>query len=101
MNTLDCGTILVDDYAHHPAEVNATLSSAKKGWDNRIISIFQPHLYSRTRDFYNDFADAFTQADIAIFTDIYPAREAQIDGVKKRIKVCTSCIRAGKIVKAI
>ena len=85
VNTLDCGTILVDDYAHHPAEVNATLSSAKKGWDNRIISIFQPHLYSRTRDFYNDFADAFTQADIAIFTDIYPARETPIDGVSTEL----------------
>lgn len=82
---LNCGTTLVDDYAHHPAEVTATLSSAKKGWDNRVISIFQPHLFSRTRDFYKDFADAFTQSDIAIFTDIYPARENPIEGVNTEL----------------
>ena len=85
VESLDCGTILVDDYAHHPAEVSATLASAKKGWENRIVSIFQPHLYSRTRDFYKDFADAFTQSDIAIFTDIYPAREKPIDGVNTEL----------------
>ncbi len=79
------GTILVDDYAHHPAEVRATLSSIKNGWDNRLISIFQPHLYSRTRDFYKDFANAFTQSDIAIFTDIYPAREKPINGVSTKL----------------
>jgi len=79
------GTILVDDYAHHPAEVRATLSSIKNGWDNRLISIFQPHLFSRTRDFYKDFANAFTQSDIAIFTDIYPAREKPINGVSTKL----------------
>ncbi|MAJ44776.1 MAG: UDP-N-acetylmuramate--L-alanine ligase [Candidatus Marinimicrobia bacterium] len=85
IDELSCGTILIDDYAHHPTEVAATLSSAKKGWDNRIISIFQPHLYSRTRDFYKDFADAFIQSDIAIFTDIYPAREKRIEGVNTEL----------------
>ena len=82
---LNCGTILVDDYAHHPVEVKATLSSAKQGWDSRILSIFQPHLYSRTRDFYKDFANAFLLSDIAIFTDIYPAREKFIEGVNTQL----------------
>ena len=85
VKSLDNGTILVDDYAHHPAEVNATLSSARNGWKNRIISIFQPHLYSRTRDFYKDFANAFTQSDVAIFTDIFPAREKPINGVSTKL----------------
>jgi UDP-N-acetylmuramate--alanine ligase len=85
IDQLDDGTILIDDYAHHPAEVRATLSSIKNGWKNRLISIFQPHLFSRTRDFYKEFANAFTQSDIAIFTDIYPAREKPIEGVNSQL----------------
>ena len=76
------GVQFIDDYAHHPSELTATLEGARLGWPTaRIIAVFQPHLYSRTRDFANDFADALQLADIAILTDIYPARERPIPGV--------------------
>ena len=70
--------MVVDDYAHHPTELNATIKAAKKGWNRRVVAIFQPHLFSRTRDFYKEFADALKEADFAIITDIYPAREKPI-----------------------
>ena len=77
--------LIVDDYAHHPSEVSATLDAAKSGWDRRIISIFQPHLFSRTRDFYKEFATAFLKTDILIITDIFPAREVPIPGVSSEL----------------
>ncbi len=73
--------IVVDDYAHHPTEVRATLKSAKTGWANKIIVAFQPHLYTRTRDFYKEFAKALAIADICIVCDVYPAREEPITGI--------------------
>ena len=73
--------MVIDDYAHHPTEVLATLQAAKSGWSRRIIAVFQPHLYSRTRDFHQDFAKAFLDSDVLIVTDIYPAREESIPGV--------------------
>ncbi|MEE9289024.1 MAG: UDP-N-acetylmuramate--L-alanine ligase [Bacteroidota bacterium] len=75
------GIVLYDDYAHHPTEVKATLSGVKSGWRNRIVCVFQPHLYSRTRDFYEDFGKAFFHADVLVITDVYPAREEPIQGV--------------------
>ncbi|MEE9190098.1 MAG: UDP-N-acetylmuramate--L-alanine ligase [Candidatus Neomarinimicrobiota bacterium] len=75
------GVIIVDDYAHHPTEVQATIKAAKRGWNRRLITVFQPHLYTRTRDFYQDFANAFTESDILIVTEIYPAREEKIPGI--------------------
>ena len=83
--TTDNNIMIVDDYAHHPSEVSATLKAAKTGWNNRIIAIFQPHLFTRTRDFYHDFAEAFLQADILIVTDIYEAREKPIPGITAQI----------------
>ena len=83
--TTDKNIMIVDDYAHHPSEVSATLKAAKTGWNNRIIAIFQPHLFTRTRDFYHDFAEAFLQADILIVTDIYEAREKPIRGITAQI----------------
>jgi len=77
--------LVVDDYAHHPTEIKASLEGARKGFENRIIAVFQPHLYSRTRDFCQDFAQSFFNADILIVTDIYPARESPIQGVSGRI----------------
>lgn len=77
--------LVVDDYAHHPTEIKATLSGARKGFKNRIIAVFQPHLYSRTRDFCQDFAQSFFDADILIVTDIYPAREKPIKGISGEI----------------
>jgi UDP-N-acetylmuramate--alanine ligase len=73
--------MVVDDYAHHPTEVTATLQAAREGWDLRIVSVFQPHLYTRTQVFYKEFAQAFSASDILIVTDVYPAREEPINGV--------------------
>ncbi len=77
------GTVLVvDDYAHHPTEVEATLVAAARGWpDRRIVAVFQPHLYSRTRDLAEEFARAFYDADVLVLTDVFPARETPIEGV--------------------
>jgi UDP-N-acetylmuramate--alanine ligase len=75
------GISVYDDYAHHPTECRATLSGVKSGWRRRVICVFQPHLYSRTRDFYEDFGKAFLLSDVLVVTDIYPAREEPIQGV--------------------
>jgi UDP-N-acetylmuramate--alanine ligase len=75
------GIAVYDDYAHHPTECRATLSGAKNGWRRRVVCVFQPHLYSRTRDFYEDFGKAFLLSDVLVVTDIYPAREEPIQGV--------------------
>ena len=77
--------LVVDDYAHHPTEVEATLQSARSGWDRRIVAVFQPHLFTRTKQFYREFADALQNADVAIVTDIYPAREQKIAGVTSKL----------------
>ena len=81
------GVDIIDDYAHHPSEVNATINAAKLGWNKRIISIFQPHLFTRTRDFYKEFAESFIKSDIVIITDIYPARENPIKGITSKLIV--------------
>jgi len=75
------GIMVVDDYAHHPAEIEATLSAARSGFERRVITVFQPHLYSRTRDFCTEFARALGMSDVLVVTDIYPAREAPMEGV--------------------
>ncbi|MGE5401044.1 MAG: UDP-N-acetylmuramate--L-alanine ligase [Ignavibacteriales bacterium] len=73
--------LVIDDYAHHPTEVNATLSGVRNGWDRRLVAVFQPHLYSRTKDFASEFGRSFLNSDIFVCTDIYPAREMPIEGV--------------------
>lgn len=75
------GITVYDDYAHHPTECKATLTGAKEGWRRRIVCVFQPHLYTRTRDFYDEFGKAFLLADVLLVTDVYPAREEPIQGV--------------------
>lgn len=78
--------LLLDDYAHHPTEVVATLEAAGQGFPNRrIVAVFQPHLYSRTRDFLDDFARAFFNADVLVLTDIYGAREQPIEGINGKM----------------
>ena len=77
--------LIVDDYAHHPTEVEATLESARSGWNRRIVAVFQPHLFSRTKEFFKEFAQALLTADIVIITDIYPAREQPIAGVTSKL----------------
>ncbi|HSW55890.1 MAG TPA: UDP-N-acetylmuramate--L-alanine ligase [Ignavibacteriaceae bacterium] len=73
--------LVLDDYAHHPTESSATLAGIRAAWDRRLVVVFQPHLYSRTKDFYQDFGRSFLNSDVFICTDIYPAREKPIDGV--------------------
>ncbi|MBI4535485.1 MAG: UDP-N-acetylmuramate--L-alanine ligase [Ignavibacteriae bacterium] len=75
------GMMVVDDYAHHPTEIKATLGGVKAGWRRRVVCVFQPHLYSRTRDFYEEFGRAFFNADVLVLTDVYPAREEPIQGI--------------------
>ena len=72
---------MVDDYAHHPTEIKATLKAAREGYNRRILAVFQPHLFTRTRDFCSDFGRSFFDADILVVTDIFPAREEPIPGV--------------------
>lgn len=86
--------IVIDDYAHHPTEIEATLQAARAGWDKRIICIFQPHTYSRTQEFYKEFAKSFDEADILILTDVYPARELPIEGVTGKL-IADSAIQYG------
>src|SRR4029077_10134342 len=76
------GVLVVDDYAHHPTEISATLASARQVYpDRRLVALFQPHLYSRTRDFAREFGRALTACDLALVTDVYPSREKPLAGV--------------------
>lgn len=77
--------MVVDDYAHHPTEVNATINAAKSGWDKKIVTVFQPHLFTRTRDFYKEFAESLFQSNYIIISDIYAAREEPINGVSSQL----------------
>jgi UDP-N-acetylmuramate--alanine ligase len=75
------GITLVDEFAHHPTEIRASLEGAREATKGRIVVIFQPHLYSRTRDFHLEFGRSFFDCDLLIIMDIYPAREKPIPGV--------------------
>ena len=80
------GLMVFDDYAHHPAEVKASLAAVKKfSHGGRIITVFQPHLFTRTRDFYKEFAESFAETDILFLAKIYAARETEIEGVSSRL----------------
>ncbi len=80
------GITVIDDYAHHPTEVRATLGAASAGWpERRIVAVFQPHLYSRTRDCKEDFARAFFDADVLVLTEIFGAREAPMPGIEGKM----------------
>ncbi len=78
------GVMVVDDYGHHPAEIRATLAAAKAGFDRRVITVFQPHRYTRTLHLRQEFLTAFYQTDVLLVMDIYPAGEAPIPGVHAR-----------------
>jgi UDP-N-acetylmuramate--alanine ligase len=78
--------VFLSDYAHHPKEIYQSARSIRQLYQNRhITAIFQPHLYTRTRDFYQDFAEALSQLDEVILTEIYPARELPIEGVTSQL----------------
>jgi UDP-N-acetylmuramate--alanine ligase len=84
------GISVVDDYAHHPTEVKATLRAAKQTNASRVIGVFQPHRYSRTKFLFREFGESFTDADVVVINEIYSAGELPIEGVS-----------AGLIVNAI
>lgn len=80
------GKVYIDDYAHHPEEISAALSSIRKSYPSmKLTAVFQPHLYTRTRDFAPEFAQALSKADKLILLDIYPAREEPVPGVTSEI----------------
>jgi UDP-N-acetylmuramate--alanine ligase len=78
------GVLVVDDYGHHPAEIRATLAAAKAGFGRRVVTVFQPHRYTRTLHLRQEFLTAFSEADVLLVMDIYPAGEAPIPGVHAR-----------------
>ncbi len=79
-------TLLIDDYAHHPVELDAAISSVRYLYpERRVIGVFQPHLFSRTQDFYEDFAKSLSALDELVLLDIYPAREKPIEGVTSEL----------------
>ena len=78
------GVLVVDDYGHHPVEIRAVLGAIKKNWQRRTVAVFQPHRYSRTRDLFMDFVHAFSDADVVVLTEIYPAGEEPIEGVSSK-----------------
>ncbi|MDE6496640.1 MAG: UDP-N-acetylmuramate--L-alanine ligase [Duncaniella sp.] len=80
------GRVIIDDYAHHPEEIRNAIASVRALYPGRHLTVaFQPHLYTRTRDFAPEFADALSAADAVILTDLYPAREEPIEGVSSEI----------------
>ncbi|NRD75852.1 UDP-N-acetylmuramate--L-alanine ligase [Shewanella sp. VB17] len=89
--------VLVDDYGHHPSEVAATINAAKLGWpEKRLVMIYQPHRYSRTRDLYDDFVEVLSQVDCLLLLDVYAAGEAAIPGADSRA-LCRSIRLRGKL----
>lgn len=96
-NTPKGDIMLVDDYGHHPSEVAATIKAAKLGWpDKRLVMIYQPHRYSRTRDLYEDFVEVLSQVDCLILLDVYAAGEAPVPGADSRA-LCRSIRQRGQL----
>ena len=90
---------MFDDYAHHPTELDVTLRAARVGvGDGRVVACFQPHLYSRTRDFAEEFGEALALADECLITDVFAAREEPIPEVDASLLV-DSCRRAGGVAR--
>jgi UDP-N-acetylmuramate--alanine ligase len=88
-----------DDYAHHPAEIAATLDALRNGGGGRLLVLFQPHLYSRTRHLARELADALAAADVVAVTDVYPAREEPVEGVTGKLVVdALADLRPGMLV---
>ncbi len=95
------GVTVVDDYAHHPTEIAATLAAARERYpDHRLVAVFQPHLYSRTRDQHEGLGTALAAADVVWVTDVYPAREAPIPGITGSL-VADAAKRAGADVSYV
>ncbi|WP_439287911.1 UDP-N-acetylmuramate--L-alanine ligase [Lonepinella sp. BR2904] len=89
--------MLIDDYGHHPTEVGVTIQAARSGWQNkRVVMIFQPHRYSRTRDLFDDFVQVLSQVDVLVLLDVYAAGEQPIAGADSR-SLARSIRNLGKV----
>lgn len=89
--------MLVDDYGHHPTEVDVTIKAARAGWpEKNLVMVFQPHRYTRTRDLFDDFANVLSQVDVLLMLDVYPAGEAAIPGADSR-SLCRAIRNRGKV----
>jgi UDP-N-acetylmuramate--alanine ligase len=88
------GILVYDDYAHHPSEIRTTLKGLRNNTDRRLVVVFQPHLYSRTRDFAEEFGRSFFHCDVLIVTPIYPAREEPIPGISSQL-ISDAAIQSG------
>jgi UDP-N-acetylmuramate--alanine ligase len=89
--------LVVEDYGHHPTELEATLEAARGGWpERRIVVVFQPHRYTRTRDLFDEFSRVLSRADGLVLTDIYSAGEAPIEGIDSHA-LCQSIRARGKV----
>jgi UDP-N-acetylmuramate--alanine ligase len=97
-NNSEVGTaMLVDDYGHHPTELKATIDAVRDGWpDKRLVMIFQPHRYSRTRDLYEDFVQVLSEVDLLMILDVYAAGEEPIVGAGSK-NLCNSIRQRGGI----
>lgn len=97
IKTIKGNVLLVDDYGHHPTEIKATLEAAKGAWSNkRIVVVFQPHRYTRTRDLFEDFSKVLSEADTLIITEVYAAGEEHIAGADGRA-LCAAIRARGRV----
>ena len=95
--TGDGDVLLVDDYGHHPTEVEATIAVARNNWpDRRLVMAYQPHRYSRTRDLYEDFVRVLSQVDVLLLLDVYSAGEEKIEGADSK-SLCRSIRQRGQL----
>jgi UDP-N-acetylmuramate--alanine ligase len=95
------GVLVVEDYAHHPTEIRTTIEALRWIEPRKIVAVFQPHLYSRTKFFYEDFASVLAETDLAIVTDIYPSREEPMAGVSSTLIVDAAWSKGNKHVELI
>jgi UDP-N-acetylmuramate--alanine ligase len=92
------GVAIVDDYAHHPTELRATIAAARQAFPGRrLVAVFQPHLYSRTEQHHEAMGEALSEADLAIVTDVYPAREQPIPGVTGELVASAARAHGGQV----
>jgi UDP-N-acetylmuramate--alanine ligase len=89
--------MMVDDYGHHPTEVSATIAAARNAWpQRRLVMVFQPHRYSRTRDLFEDFTQVLSEVDVLVMLDVYAASEQPIPGADGRA-LCRAIRMRGKL----
>lgn len=95
------GVTIIDDYAHHPTEIRATLTAAKNYPHKRLVLCFQPHTYSRTKAFLEDFADVLSLADVVVLADIYAAREKYLRRLLPRYPLQAQGTRHGMLLFSV